>query len=106
MKTYRSTKKQKKNTKKTMSKTIDQTYAELYQKLDIKEDKNNIYKMTKLRERKPKEFNQIKYIKDAIDRLLVNDDEIKNRWRKYFDSWTTHLMTLTSNLFGEFKNLR
>jgi hypothetical protein len=41
--------------------------------------------MVKLRERKTREFNQVKFIKDKTDRLLVKDDEIKNRWRKYFD---------------------
>jgi hypothetical protein len=41
--------------------------------------------MTKLRERKTRDFNQVKYIKDEADRLLVKDEEIKNRWREYFD---------------------
>jgi hypothetical protein len=41
--------------------------------------------MAKLRERKTRDFNQVKYIKDEADRLLVKDDEIKNRWREYFD---------------------
>jgi hypothetical protein len=34
---------------------------------------------------KTRDFNQVKCIKDEIDRLLVNDDEIKNRLREYFD---------------------
>jgi hypothetical protein len=41
--------------------------------------------MAKLRERKTRDFNQIKCIKDEVDRLLVKDEEIKNRWREYFD---------------------
>jgi hypothetical protein len=41
--------------------------------------------MAKLRERKTRDFNQIKCIKDEVDRLLVKDKEIKNRWREYFD---------------------
>jgi hypothetical protein len=32
-----------------------------------------------------RDFNQIKCIKDETDRLLMKDDEIKNRWREYFD---------------------
>jgi ferric iron reductase protein FhuF len=27
---------------------------------------------------------QVKCIKDEVDRLLVKDEEIKNRWREYF----------------------
>jgi hypothetical protein len=41
--------------------------------------------MAKLRERKIRDFNQVKCIKDEIDRLLVKDDEIKNGWREYFN---------------------
>jgi hypothetical protein len=62
-----------------MSETRGQAYTELYQKLDTKEDENDVYKMTKLRERKTRDFNQVKCIKDEADRLLVKHDEIKNR---------------------------
>jgi thymidylate kinase len=41
--------------------------------------------MTKLRERKTKDFNQVKCIKDETDEFLVKDDDIKNRWRECFD---------------------
>jgi hypothetical protein len=60
MKTYRST-------KKTVSKERDQAYAELYRKLYTKESENDVYKMTKLRERKTRDFNQVKCIKDEAD---------------------------------------
>jgi hypothetical protein len=68
-----------------MSEARGQAYTELYQKLDTKDGANNVYKMTKLRERKTRDFNQVKCIKDETDRLLVNDENIKNRWREYFD---------------------
>jgi hypothetical protein len=51
----------------------------------MKEDENDIYNMAKLRERKTKDFNQVKCIKDKVDRFLVKDDEIKNSRREYFD---------------------
>jgi hypothetical protein len=54
-------------------------YAELYRKLDTKDGENDVYKMTKLRKRKTRDFNQVKCIKDEADRLLVKDDEIKNK---------------------------
>jgi hypothetical protein len=56
-----------------------------YRKLDMKDGENDVYKMTKLRERKTRDFNQVKCIKDEADRLLVKDEEIKNIWREYFD---------------------
>jgi uncharacterized protein YjhX (UPF0386 family) len=78
-------KKVKRNAKKVVSEARGQTYAELYRKLDTKDDENDVYKIAKLRERKTRDFNQVKYIKDEVDKLLVKDDEIKNRWREYFD---------------------
>jgi hypothetical protein len=68
-----------------VSEARGQTYTELYRKLDTKEGKNDVYKMTKLRERKTRDFNQVKCIKDETDRLLVKHEEIKNRWREYSD---------------------
>jgi hypothetical protein len=73
--------------------------------------------MAKLRERKTRDFNQVKYIKDEADRLLMKNEEIKNRWREYFDklfndeSEKTAIELDDSNntnrqLFGEFKSLR
>jgi hypothetical protein len=50
-----------------------------------REGANDVYKMAKLRERKTRDFNQVKCIKDEADRLLVRDEEIKNRWRVSFD---------------------
>jgi hypothetical protein len=68
-----------------MSEARGQAYTNLYQKLDMKKDENDVYKMDKLRERKIRDFNQVKCIKDEADRLLVKDEEIKNKWREYFD---------------------
>jgi hypothetical protein len=68
-----------------MSEARGRTYMELYRKLDTKEGKNDVYKMATLRERKTRDFNQVKYIKDEADRLLVKNEEIKNRLREYFD---------------------
>jgi hypothetical protein len=61
-----------------------QAYTELYRKLDTKKSENDVYKMAKLRERKTRDSNQVKCIKDEA-RLLVKDEEIKNGWREYFD---------------------
>jgi hypothetical protein len=73
MKTYRSTKKLEETQKKTVSEARSQAYTELYRKLDMKEGENDVYKMTKLRERKTKDFHQVKCIKDEADRLLMKD---------------------------------
>jgi TRAP-type mannitol/chloroaromatic compound transport system substrate-binding protein len=47
MKNIQKYKKLRRNAKKIMSEARCQIYAELYQKLDTKDDENNVYKMTK-----------------------------------------------------------
>ena len=54
-------------------------YDDLYQRLGTKEGEKDIYRMAKIRERKTRDINQIKCIKDGTDRLLVKDEEIKGR---------------------------
>ena len=60
------------------------TYDDMYQRLDTKEGEKDIYRMARIRERKTRDINQIKCIKNGTDRLLVKD-EIIDRWREYFD---------------------
>jgi hypothetical protein len=69
----------RRNTKKSMSEARGQTNAEMYRKLDTKDGENDVYKMAKFRERKIRDFNQIKCIKDKANRFFVKDDDIKNR---------------------------
>ena len=74
--------------------------------------------MARVRERKIRDFNQVKCIKDEREHLVVKEDEIRHRWQGYFDklfngestdtsfSWMTLLMTSIGALCGESKNLR
>jgi hypothetical protein len=60
-------------------------YDALYQWLGTKEGEKDIYRMAKSRERKTRDIIQVKCIKDETGRLLTKDEDIKNRWREYFD---------------------
>ncbi|GJN09315.1 hypothetical protein PR202_ga27312 [Eleusine coracana subsp. coracana] len=71
--------------KRAVSVAKGQAYDNLYQRLGTKEGEKDIYRMARIRERKTRDINQIKCIKDGVDRLLVRDEEIKDRWREYFD---------------------
>jgi hypothetical protein len=53
--------------------------------LGMKEGENDIYRMAKSRERKTRDIIQVKCIKDETERLLIKDEDIKNRWWEYFD---------------------
>jgi hypothetical protein len=75
----------KKIVKRTVSKVRGQMYDELYQWLCTKEGKKDIYKIAKSQERNMRDIIQVKFIKDETERLLTKDEDIKNRWREYFD---------------------
>jgi hypothetical protein len=75
----------KKITKRAVSEVRGQIYDGLYQQLGTKEGENDIYKMVKSRERKMRDIIQVKCIKDETERLLTKDEDIKNKWREYFD---------------------
>jgi cytoplasmic iron level regulating protein YaaA (DUF328/UPF0246 family) len=75
----------KKTAKQAVSEARGKMYDGLYQWLGTKEGKNDIYRMAKSRERKTRDIIQVKYIKDVTERLLIKDEDIKNRWREYFD---------------------
>jgi hypothetical protein len=66
----------KKTAKRVVSEVRGQMYDGLYQ---------DIYRMAKSRERKTRDIIQVKCIKDETERLLTKDEDIKNRWREYFD---------------------
>lgn len=71
--------------KRAVSEARGRAYEDLYQRLNTKEGERDIYKMAKTRERKTRDVNQVKCIKDGADQLLVKDEDIKRRWREYFD---------------------
>jgi hypothetical protein len=68
-----------------VSQAQGQAYEGLYQRLDTKEGERDIYKMAKIPERKTRDVEQVKCIKDGADQLQVKDDDIKHRWWEYFD---------------------
>jgi len=49
-----------------------------------KEGEKSIYNLAKGRERKTRDLNQVKCIKDEEGRVLVQERDIKDRWKKYF----------------------
>jgi hypothetical protein len=75
----------KKTAKRAVSEARGRMYDGLYQWLGTKEGENDMYRMVKSRERKTRDIIQVKCIKDGTERLLTKDENIKNRWRKYFD---------------------
>jgi hypothetical protein len=74
-----------KTVKWAVSEARCQMYDELYQQLGTKECENDIYMIAKSREIKTMDIIQVKCMKDATERLLIKDEDIKNKWWEYFD---------------------
>jgi hypothetical protein len=49
----------------------------------MKKGEKGIY--SRVRERRTRNFNQIKCIKDETEHLLVKEHKIRHRWREYID---------------------
>ena len=53
--------------------------------MSTKEGENDIYRMVRARDKKTRDFNQVKCINDEREQLLVKEDEIRHTWQEYFD---------------------
>ena len=76
----------KKAAKRAVSVAKGRAYDDLYQRLSTKEREKDIDRMARVLERKTRDFNQVKCIKDEREHLVVKKDEIRHRWQKYFDT--------------------
>ena len=71
-----------KKTKKAVQNVRIKVYKEVYEKLGTKEVENDIYKIARIRERN---LCFVRCVKNEDQKVLVRDEEIKERWREYFD---------------------
>ena len=78
---FRSYKQACKEAKKAISEAKTRSFENFYAKLDSKDGEKDIYKLAKWRERKTRDVSHVKCIKDDDCRILVKDDEIKERWK-------------------------
>ena len=75
----------KKEAKKAVQNAKAKVYKEVYEKLDTKEVEKDIYRITRIRERKTRDLCTVRCLKDEDQKVSVRDEEIKERWREYFD---------------------
>jgi hypothetical protein len=69
-------------TKKTAKRAVGEAKGrayDLYRRLSTKEGEKDVYKMARIRERKTRDLNQVKCIKDEMDQLLMKGQDIKQR---------------------------
>ncbi|KAL2947084.1 hypothetical protein AAZX31_20G050700 [Glycine max] len=71
-------------TKKAVSEARVQAFDGLYQALGTRDGERSIYMLAKGRERKTRDLDQVKCVKDEEGKVLVHEKDIKERWKAYF----------------------
>ncbi|KAM1283242.1 hypothetical protein ACFX2J_026125 [Malus domestica] len=76
--------KAKQEAKKAVREAKLAAYDDMYKRLDTKEGESDIYKLARAREKKTKDLNQVRCIKDEDGKVLATENAVKDRWRGYF----------------------
>ncbi|XP_076940756.1 uncharacterized protein LOC143610062 [Bidens hawaiensis] len=56
----------------------------MYERLETKEGKHDMFKISKARERRRQDLGGVKFIKGEDGRVLVKEHDIRLRWQAYF----------------------
>ncbi|KAD1514663.1 hypothetical protein E3N88_42703 [Mikania micrantha] len=75
----------KREAKKTVAEAKDKAYREMYKRLETKEGEHAMFKIAKARERKRQDIGVVRFIKGEDGRVLVKEQDIKERWQAYFN---------------------
>ena len=60
-------------------------YDNLYARLETKEDKKELYKLARHRDREGKDVQHMRVIKDENGNIMVNSEAVLKRWKEYFE---------------------
>jgi len=74
----------RKDAKKAICDAKTLAFSDLYNRLDTKEGERYMYKLAKQRDRSSKDLVQVKCIKDEDQKILFLEDDIQQRWMRYF----------------------
>ena len=75
----------KKDANKAIKEGRAKVFKDIFDKLDSKDGEKDIYRIARMRKKKTRDLSTIKCIKDYEHKVLVNDKDIKEILREYFD---------------------
>ena len=74
----------KKEAKRAVAVAKSNAYERLYQRLNSKEGENEVFRLARAREGRTRDLSSVRCIKDEDGRVLVEDAEVRERWKGYF----------------------
>ena len=75
----------KKKAKKVVAQSRSKASRPLYEKLGTPEGEQMVYRIAKKRERSRRDIEECSYIKNRNGNILIEDEDIKKRWKDYFE---------------------
>ena len=75
----------KRKSKKAVAQARSIASKPLYDKLGTPEGEQMVYRIAKARERSRRDIEECSYVKDSNGNILVEDEDIKERWKAYFE---------------------
>jgi len=74
----------KKVARKAVAIAKSQAFDRLYHRLGMKEWEKEVFKLARARERKTRDLGVVKCINDKDGKVLTENDEIRERWQRFF----------------------
>ena len=74
----------KKVARKAVAIAKSQTFDRMYHRLETKEGEKDVFKLARARERKTRDLGVVRCIKDKEGKVLTENDEIRERWQRFF----------------------
>ncbi|XP_070672529.1 uncharacterized protein [Malus domestica] len=88
----------KKEAKKAVKETKLASFDDMDKRLDTKEGELDIYKLVRARERKTRDFNKVRCIKDENGNVLATENAVKDKWRGYFHNMFNEEYEMSTSL--------
>ena len=54
--------------------------------METKEEENDLFKISKQRNRQSKDVQQVRVIKSKTGEILMEEEKVKQRWKEYLDN--------------------